>query len=202
MNPTLRPHVRVVGGALWCGYIFFLFLRNARDHVLPCGHQPCGRSTNVCYLLWHQDILQLVSDLSMWPRSWYWKMVTFFLLLMLLSFRIELHLPHFSSMIQGSWAPFGMKWHSSLTHSSITHSLVYWVACLRPACAIVGRHIGSSSALWLWQKPLNISKKNSRNGNKVKLLFLAALSRVIIIVMYIKHTSHMTTSKYHVCLKI
>ena len=45
--------------------------------------------------------------------------------------------------------------HSASTWTSLMH----WVACLRPACVIVGRHIGLGAAQWLPREPSNIPRK-------------------------------------------
>ena len=38
-------------------------------------------------------------------------------------------------------------------------SLVHCITCSRPACVIVGRHIGSGAALWLEWEPSNIPRQ-------------------------------------------
>ena len=37
--------------------------------------------------------------------------------------------------------------------------LMHWVACSRPACVLVGRHIGSGAAQWLLREPSKIPRK-------------------------------------------
>ena len=54
---------------------------------------------------------------------------------------------------------------------------MHWVACLRPACVIVGRHIGSGAAQWLLWEPLNIPKEIPEMAIQRKFNLLDGIAR-------------------------